>query len=307
MYYGNTGTHFSGNLWSGLKHSFRQGSSLTKLIYINIGVFLFIKIVNALFVLSGYPETSYAIFLDNLGLPAYWGFFLYKPWTIITYMFTHFSFFHLLFNMLWLYWFGSFFLNHFSRRELTGVYFLGGFSGALVYLLCYNLLPFFRTSLFHTTAIGASASVMAVVFAVCCYLPHQRIYVFLIGSIKLIHLALFTAVIDLLSIPSANAGGHIAHLGGALFGCLFIVGIRHHLNPARGAASFFQKIGRLFSGSPRMDVRYRKPVSQMNDREYNEYKKQKDERINKILDKISKSGYESLTREEKEILFKSGK
>ena len=100
MYYGNTGTHFSGNLWSGLKHSFRQGSSLTKLIYINIGVFLFIKIVNALFVLSGYPETSYAIFLDNLGLPAYWGFFLYKPWTIITYMFTHFSFFHLLFNKI---------------------------------------------------------------------------------------------------------------------------------------------------------------------------------------------------------------
>ena len=165
-------------------------------------------------------------------------------------MFTHFSFFHLLFNMLWLYWFGSFFLNHFSRRELTGVYFLGGFSGALVYLLCYNLLPFFRTSLFHTTAIGASASVMAVVFAVCCYLPHQRIYVFLIGSIKLIHLALFTAVIDLLSIPSANAGGHIAHLGGALFGCLFIVGIRHHLNPARGAASFSKNRTSVLRKSP---------------------------------------------------------
>lgn len=298
MYYRDTETHFSGNLW---------GSSLTKLIYLNIGVFLFIKIVNVLFILSGHPNASYDIFLDNLGLPAYWEFFLYRPWTIITYMFTHFSFFHLLFNMLWLYWFGSFFLNHFSRRKLVAVYLWGGLSGALVYLLCYNLLPFFRASLFHTTAIGASASVMAVVFAVCCYLPHQRIYIFLLGPIKLIHLALFTAVIDLLSIPSANAGGHIAHLGGALFGYLFIAGVRHRLNPVTGITSLFQTIGHMFSGRPRMHVKYKKPVSQMNDREYNEYKKQKDERINKILDKISKSGYESLTRQEKEILFKSGK
>ncbi len=307
MYYGNTGAHFSGNVWSGLKQSFRQGSSLTKLIYINIGVFLFIKIIDVLFILSGHANASYTVFLDNLGLPAYWEFFLYKPWTMVTYMFTHFSFFHLLFNMLWLYWFGSFFLNHFSRRELTTVYFLGGFSGALLYLLSYSLLPFFRVSLFHTTAIGASASVMAIVFAVCCHLPHHRIYIFMLGPIKLIHLALFTAVIDLLSIPSANAGGHIAHLGGALFGYLFIAGVRHRLNPATGFASFFQKIGHVFSRSPRMHVKYKKPVSQMNDREYNEYKKQKDERINKILDKISKSGYESLTRQEKEILFKSGK
>lgn len=294
MYYGNTGTHSSGNLWRGLQQSFREGSSLTRLIYINIGLFLFIKIVDVLFVLSGHTDTSYAVFLDNLGLPAYWEFFLYKPWTIVTYMFTHFSFFHLLFNMLWLYWFGSFFLNHFSSRELTVVYFLGGLSGASVYLLCYNLLPFFRASLLHTTAIGASASVMAVVFAVCCYLPRQHVYVFALGKIKLIHLALFTAFIDLLSIPAANAGGHIAHLGGALFGYLFVVGVRHRQQTA----------GR---GNPRMHVKYRKPVSQMNEREYNEYKKQRDERINKILDKISKSGYESLTRQEKEILFKSGK
>lgn len=307
MYYGNTRPNLSGNLWGGIKQSFRKGSSLTKLIYINIGLFLFIKIVNVFFVLSGYPDTSYSIFLENLGLPAYWEFFLYKPWTIITYMFTHFSFFHLLFNMLWLYWFGSFFLNHFTRQELTGVYLLGGLSGALLYLLSYNLLPLFKTSLYNTTAIGASASVMAIVFAVCFYLPQQRIYIFLIGSIKLIHLALFTAIIDILSIPSANAGGHIAHLGGALFGYLFIVGIRHNINLATGLISFFQKTGRLFSGPRRMHIKYKKPTSQMNDREYNEYKKQKDERINKILDKISRSGYESLTREEKEILFKTGK
>lgn len=307
MYYGNANPSFSGSVWKGIQQSFRKGSSLTKLIYINTGLFLLIKIINVLFILGGQRDFSYYFFLENLGLPAYWEFFLYKPWTIVTYMFTQFSFFHLLFNMLWLYWFGSFFLSHFTREELTGVYLLGGFSGGLLYLLAYNLLPVFHASLYNTTAIGASASVMAIVFAVCFYLPQQRIYIFLIGSVKLIHLALFTAVIDILSIPSSNAGGHIAHLGGALFGYLFIVGIRHNINLAKGFISFFQYTGRLFAGNRRMKVKYKKHASRMNDREYNAYQKSKDDRMNEILDKISRSGYESLTREEKEILFKSGK
>lgn len=307
MYYSTKGPHISGNIWNGIQNSFRQGSSLTRLIYINIGIFLFLKILNVFFILFYPSGNNYNLFLDYLGLPAYWNFFLYKPWTIVTYMFTHFSFFHLLFNMLWLYWFGSFFLNSFSQRELTGVYLLGGFSGAALYLLSYNLLPVFRQSLYHTTAIGASASVMAIVFAVCFYLPQQRVYIFLIGSVKLIHLALFTALIDILSIPSSNAGGHIAHLGGALFGYLFILGLRHRINLATGLLVFVEKTGRLFTGHSHRNLRYKKQASQMNDREYNEYKKSKDERINQILDKISRSGYESLTREEKEILFKSGK
>ncbi|WP_251620896.1 rhomboid family intramembrane serine protease [Odoribacter lunatus] len=306
MNYGTNGYSFSDNLWNGIKHSFRQGSSLTKLIYINIGLFLFIKVVHMLFILTGgAPTLSYGIFLDNLGLPAYWNFFLHKPWTIVTYMFTHFSFLHLLFNMLWLYWFGSFFLQHFTQYELTGMYILGGLSGGLFYLLCYNFLPLFEASLYNTSAIGASASVMAIVFAVCCYLPHRYIHVFVIGSVKLIYIAIFIAAIDILSIPSANAGGHIAHLGGALFGYFFIVGIRHNINLTRGIVFIFFQINKLFSVSPR--PHYKKHVAEMNEREYNEYKKRKEEQINKILDKISKSGYESLTRKEKEILFKSGK
>jgi len=147
---------------------------------------------------------------------------------------------------------------------------------------------------------------MAIVFAVCTYHPNYKIYVFLIGSVKLIHLALFTAVIDLLSIPSGNAGGHIAHLGGALFGYLFTLSLRRNLDLTKGLSLLFTKLGNsLLFRKKTMRVKYKKKVSEMNDMEYNEYKKRKGDRINSILDKISKYGYESLTREEKEILFKS--
>ena len=150
---------------------------------------------------------------------------------------------------------------------------------------------------------------MAIVFAVCTYLPQHKVYVFLIGPVKLIYLALFTALIDILSIQYGNAGGHIAHLGGALFGWLFIAGIKKNHDITSGLIHLFEKINGLFARNrkKKMKVKYKKNVSEMNDREYNEYKKKQNDRINDILDKISRSGYESLTREEKEILFSSGR
>ena len=160
---------------------------------------------------------------------------------------------------------------------------------------------------------------MAIVFAVCTYLPQHKVYIFLLGPVKLVYLALFTALIDIMSISSGNAGGHIAHLGGALFGWFFIVGVRRNRDFASGIVNFFEGIGRLFQRKKKklpqinckiqtdkkMRVRYKKHVSEMNDREYNAHKKNEQERINEILDKISRSGYESLTREEKAILFKA--
>lgn len=306
MDYNSYGSNFSGGIWSGIKSSFKQGSALTRLIYINLGVFIAIKIVEVLFVLGGQQGVE-NILLPYVGIPALPENLLYTPWTIITYMFTQFGFLHLLFNMLWLYWFGSIFLSHFSGSKLTGVYILGGFSGAILYITAYAIFPAFAMERYQSWAIGASASVMAIVFAVCTYLPNHKIYVFLIGPVKLIHLALFTAVLDFIGISSGNAGGHIAHLGGAIFGYLFTLSLRHNLDFTGGFISFFTKIGNKLFTRKKMHVKYKKKVSDMNDIEYNEYKKQKDNRINDILDKISKSGYESLTKEEKEILFKSGR
>lgn len=307
MYYGEYQGNYSESIRKGIKNSFLKGSALTRLIYVNIGVFLLLKIAYVVMALAGQGEYFYPMLLEWVGVPADPEYLLYRPWTLVTYMFTQFGFLHLLFNMLWLYWFGSFFLNYFSERKLTGVYLLGGLAGAALYVLAYNIFPAFALTRLSSWAIGASASVMAVVFAVCTYLPQHKVYIFLIGPVKLIYLAIFTAFIDVISIPSGNAGGHIAHLGGALFGYLFVLGVRKNKDLTHGFTSLGIAIGNLFSKRKKLKVKYRKSVSEMNDREYNEYKKQYDDRINQILDKISRSGYESLTREEKEILFKSGR
>ena len=298
MYRNPYGQFQPGGIWEGLKRSFRRGTALTRLIYVNVGFFLFLKLVEVGFVLAGYQRVE-ALLLAYTGVPALPEELLYTPWTIVTYMFTHFGFLHLLFNMLWLYWFGSMFLNYFSGRKLVWVYVLGGLFGALLYMAAYSVFPAFAEERYLSRAIGASASVMAVVFAVCAYLPNHRVYVFLVGPVRLITLALFTALIDVLSIPGTNAGGHIAHLGGALFGVLFTLSVRR----SAGGAGFWGKLWKASPRKPKMKVKYKR-ASEMTNREYNEHKRQRSDRINEILDKISKSGYGSLTKEEKELLFK---
>lgn len=306
MYYRTYGGNFSEGIGKGIKNSFRQGSSLTRLIYINCGIFLALKIIYIIFIMTGWEKNFYPIVLEWVGVPADPEYLLHRPWTLFTYMFTQFEFLHLLFNMLWLYWFGSFFLNYFTERQLTGVYIWGGLAGAGLYIAAYNIFPYFdNLTRLSSWAIGSSASVMALVFAVCTYLPKHKVYIFLLGPVKLIYLALFTALIDLLSIRSGNAGGHIAHLGGALFGCFFILGIRRNKDLSYGIIYLFDKIKELLMPQKKMRVKYKKKVADMNDREYNQYKKSQEDRINDILEKISKSGYESLSREEKELLFKA--
>ncbi len=278
---------------------------MKNLIYVNCGLFLALKVINVFFILAGAGGNVYPAILEWLAVPASVPHLLSCPWSLVSYMFVHIEFFHLLFNMLWLYWFGSFFLNYFSQRQLTGVYLMGGIWGAFLYISAYNLFPYFESARFSSWAIGASASVMAIVFAVCTYIPQHKVYIFLVGPVKLIYLALFTAFIDLLSIPYDNPGGHIAHLGGAMFGWMFIQGIRKNRDLTAGVVYLLQKIGKLFHSQKRIKVKYRKGGAGMNSQANQTHnKKTEEERINVILDKISKSGYESLTKEEKEILFK---
>ena len=201
-----------------LKRSFLAGSILKKLIFINIAVFILIRLLGILLLLFNLQDFPILLYLQ---LPASPMALLSRPWTLFTYMFTHFEFLHILFNMLWLYWFGELFLQVFNERQLGGLYVLGGLAGALLFVVSYNLFPYFQEVASFSFLMGASASVMAIVFAISFYRKEIEIHLLLFGRIKLIYLALFTFVIDLLAMTSDNAGGHIAHIGGALFGIWF--------------------------------------------------------------------------------------
>ena len=166
-----------GDIFTNLKRTFNSGNILAKLIYINVGLFVIIRLASVilmLFNLGGFP------FLQYLQVPSSPELLLYRPWTIITYMFTHFDFLHILFNMLWLYWFGGLFLTFFSERQLGGLYLLGGIAGAVLFLVAYNIFPYFRTVAAYSYLMGASASVMAIVFAVSFYRKDLEIGLFLI-------------------------------------------------------------------------------------------------------------------------------
>ena len=244
-------------------------------------------------------------FMRYLQMPSSWSLLLYRPWTLITYMFVHVDFLHILLNMLWLYWFGRIFLLYFNARQFGGLYVTGGVIGAVFFLIAYNLFPYFVHVVGASFLMGASASVMAIVFAVSFYQKNYEINLLFIGRIKLIYLALGAFVIDLLSVVSANAGGHIAHIGGALFGILYAV---QYEKGKDLTVSINRLIDRLVNWKkrrpPRMKVTYRKPET---DAAYNMRKRQEMDTLDEILDKLKQSGYQSLSSEEKRILFDASK
>lgn len=286
-----------GSIISNIQQRFNSGSILAKLIYINVGLFLLIRltaIVLMLFNMSGFS------YLQYLQMPSSPELLLYRPWTVITYMFTHYDFLHILFNMLWLYWFGGLFLQFFNERQLGGLYVIGGIAGGLLFMLAYNIFPYFRNAAPCSFLMGASASVMAIVFAVSFYQKDMEINLFLLGRMKLIYLALLSFIIDLLAMTSANAGGHIAHIGGALLGIWFASLIKRGKDMTSPINWVIDRLVNLGKRKPKMRVTYYKPET---DYEYNARKHQEEVDIDTILDKLKRSGYESLSSEEKKRLF----
>lgn len=288
------------NVFDEIKESFRQGSVLTRLIYINLGLFLLIRLTNVLYFLAGkeFP------FLDWLALPADFGLLASRPWTLITYMFLHFDFLHILFNLLWLFWMGQIFLGYFNQAKLVTIYLLGGITGGLFYVTGYNSFPIFAQIVTDSRLLGASASVIAILTALAVYVPNHTIHLMFIGPVRMKYIALFSVIMYVIGISSSNAGGNLAHLGGACWGVLSILLLRRGIDPSVGINKLFSGVKNPFTRKPKVKVSYRKPVD---DIEYNRMKNQDRARMNEILDKISKSGYDSLSKEEKEILFRMGK
>jgi membrane associated rhomboid family serine protease len=288
------------NIFEEIAESFKKGGMLVKLIYINLAVFLIYNLLLVFFFLAG-AKDSFNL-MNYLAVPAHIPNLLARPWTVITYMFFHEGFLHIIFNLLWLYWLGSIFVQYKSERELLGVYIMGGISGAGLYILFYNVFTVFAQSLPISYALGASAAVYAVVFAIATYKPNLTLNLMFIGPVKLKYIVTFLVVIDIISIAGTNAGGHIAHIGGALFGSFFIISQRKGINllkPIMWLIGIWEG-NNPFRRKPKMKVDYRRTADDM---EYNRIKVEKQKEIDAILDKISKSGYDKLTAEEKKTLF----
>jgi membrane associated rhomboid family serine protease len=287
-----------------IKSAFSQGNAVAKLIYINLGVFLVVRLVHVVFFLLNSVPGDFNNILTYLMVPAGLGKLIYKPWTLITYMFLHFSFLHILVNMLWLFWFGRIFLKYLTEKQLYTTYLLGGIAGAALFIFAYNVFPGLRQYLPIAEALGASASVTAIVIAISFFAPNYTVYIPFIGPLKIKYIAIFYLVLDVLQISSSNAGGHIAHLGGALFGYFFSLQLKRGKDIGRGFSSVLDSLAVLFRKNPRMKVSYKNQTRNMDDYEYNKQKVENQKEIDRILDKIAQSGYDSLTKKEKETLFK---
>lgn len=282
-----------------IKRSFNRGDNMVrKLILINCGVFVLINLARLLIWAF---TTSFSLlgFEEWLFLPADLSSFITKPYTLFTYMFMHEGFFHILFNMLWLWYLGSLFAEYLGHTKLLQVYIWGGISGGLLYILGSNVLPALNTT---SILLGASASVLAIVTGIATLLPNYQIRIFL-WDIKLKYIAVAAALLSLFSLPGSNPGGNLAHLGGVIFGFLYVRQSQRY--------TFLDKIGSKFKRwtSPlfrkKIDekqyaakIRYMKTDKSMEPRQ---------EDIDAILDKINSSGYDSLTRAEREILFKASR
>ncbi len=287
------------NILTDLKKSFKQGSSVTKLIYTNLAIYLIINIIH---IVSKLMLINDSVVLEMLAVPASISSLVLKPWTLITYMFLHEGFFHILFNMINLFWFGRLFLMFFNQKQAVGLYLIGGIFGAALYILGLNIFPYFESIAAQGILLGASASVLAIVIGIATYKPNMEIHLTLIGKVKLKYLAAVFFFISLLSVAGENAGGNIAHLGGILAGYLFGTRIKKGKDLTKGINKAIDFFVDLFSRKPKMKVSHN-AGRPMTDYEWNAKKTQEGKMLDEILDKIKESGYDSLTSDEKKRLF----
>jgi membrane associated rhomboid family serine protease len=276
---------------------------------INIAVFILINIAHLFYWLfTIHTELSYVEGASRitywLAVPSNINSLLERPWTLLTYMFVQENFFHIFFNMIVLYFGGKIFTEFMSSSRLVSTYLAGGIFGALFFIAAYNIFPVFRADVSISVALGASASVLAILIAAATYAPNYSVVLLLIGRIKLKYLAIVLVIIDVLSINKGNPGGHIAHLGGALWGFVSILAYHKGFKGLRWKLwyriiNFFGRLNRR-KYTPFTEIHPEKPLT---DDAYNRVRAEKQKKIDDILEKISRSGYDSLTKEEKEFLF----
>lgn len=286
-----------------LSYKFKTADILVQLIVINVAAFLIVRLGSFFLNMSPFGFAQWFVLSDHPNTV------LIRPWTLISYGFLHFGFMHILFNMLWLYWFGRIVLNFFTGRRLLTVYLLGAVSGGLLFVLSYNVFPVFEGT--RGYLIGASGAVTAVMIFIATYAPNTELRIFRF-NIKLWHIALFLFVFDLLRIPSSgNAGGLLAHVGGGIFGYVYALQLARGNDIGKWFENFMDWIANLFKVKREKPFKkvYRNvnPDQRTTSKPKKPSKTEKQQKIDTILDKIGQSGYDSLTKEEKDFLFKAGK
>jgi membrane associated rhomboid family serine protease len=280
---------------------------LIQIILINVIVFLLLNIFMLMFKWTGLAGW-YGYVEGNLMLPANLSVFITRPWTLVTYFFSHVGIFHILFNMLFLYWFGKLVEEYLGNRRLINLYLLGGLSGGILYLLIYNLIPYYSQQIEDSVMLGASGAVFAVVVGAATLMPNYTFFMFLLGPVRIKYIAAFYIIMSFVQLSADNnPGGNLAHLGGALLGFIFIKQLKKGTDIGQPLTTLAESIRKLFARKPAMKVTYHKKESNRSTvSSYNQasYTPNQDE-IDAILDKISRSGYESLTKEEKQKLFRA--
>lgn len=282
----------------GLQYNFARLSIAEKLIAFNVLVFILEGLSSALL---GYSVAEW------FQLPKDFMDFFGQPWSLITYSFFHAGFGHIFWNMIMLYFAGRIFLNLFGDQRFINVYFLGVIVGGLVFLLSYNVFPTLLQT--NTALIGASAGVTAVLIFICAYIPNQEVRI-IFFNVKLWYVGAFFVLVDLIQIGyGGNVGGRLAHLGGAVLGYVYARQLLNGNDIGAGFTKFRGAIAQMFK--PREKKAPLKTVYKKNTSKKKgsvDYDKETHQRkIDAILDKISKSGYESLSKAEKDFLFKAGK
>ena len=286
------------NILEGLKRFFLQRNVLSRLMLINISIWLICLFISVFTWLFNISDISFVTKL--FAVPSDIATLAEKPWSIFTYMFLQEQFGHLFFNMLMLYYGGKIFLQYFSQKQLLLTYIVGGLVGALFFVLAFNAFPVFENMKGHAVALGSSASVLSILIAAATYRPDYTLNLFLLGQVKMKWIAIVFVVIDFLSISKGNSGGHIAHLGGALWGFLYA----YLLNKGFDIYKTFKKRARIRVKTVNTENYHGRPKT---DEQYNAERAQAQEETDRILEKIAKNGYSSLSDKEKEFLFRQSK
>jgi membrane associated rhomboid family serine protease len=300
-------------IFNEFKNAFqRSNHAHVQLIIINVAVFL---LMGFIFVFSkiGGLEAVYELVDHQFTIPPRLGEFLTRPWTLFTYSFAHSltDIFHILFNMLALYWFGRLFVEYLGSDKLVALYVLGGIAGGVLYLLMFNTIPYFIEASNFRGMVGASAAVYAIMVATAVLLPDYTFFLLFLGPVKIKYIVFFYIVISFIGSVGPNAGGNIAHLGGALMGYVYMKQLQAGINWGSWITATVDWINSLFSTKSKVKVTYRKEEASVNRKApvkgSGGLSKISQDEIDAILDKISDGGYESLSKEEKEKLFNASK